>query len=346
MRNTSEIETGGSLADSFTPAPAGEDGTTNAVTSDDQKPQQGKGKSGGNGRPAREQVKPSAENFFNRLSQMTETDWDKHKLYVYRRWPRISRDDQPHYIGSHRQAIDEEFIKNMYGSGRYLLKLNDTKRTIDFTPLEIQDLAFPPKLSPDELMACPENERFHKLWPVDNQKASIAGGGDSAVKELTSLLKSVWMDKSRSEQKGESDALVKELVDWALRQKDQDRAESSPTALANLVKELKAILPTQSGPAADPLAIVDKVLAIQNRKETQTGDMEAVDRAWKLVERIQERTKPRAEEAYPLQALNKTMDLIGKIKETFKPEAPMVMSRDGGWEVVASNLIHAGGHKV
>jgi hypothetical protein len=113
----------------------------------------------GHSAPAGETKIPK-ENFFNRLAQMTDGDWDRHRVYVYRRRPRISRDDQPHYIATHRQAIDEEFIKAMYGSGRYLLKLNDAKHTIDQAPLEIQDLAFPPKVSPDELVSCAENEKW------------------------------------------------------------------------------------------------------------------------------------------------------------------------------------------
>ena len=83
-----------------------------------------------NGR--RPEVKtPPAQNFLSRLAQMSDTDWERHRIYVYRRWPQITRDDSPHYIGVHRQAIDEEFVRNSYGSGRYLLKLNDPKRTID-----------------------------------------------------------------------------------------------------------------------------------------------------------------------------------------------------------------------
>src|SRR5215471_19930749 len=71
-----------------------------------------------NGHSAAGETKIPKENFFNRLAQMSQDDWDKCRVYVYRRWPRISRDDQPHYIATHRQAIDEEFIKMMYGSGR------------------------------------------------------------------------------------------------------------------------------------------------------------------------------------------------------------------------------------
>ena len=136
--------------------------------------------------------KPSKGNFFERLAQMTESEWDRYRVYVYRRWPRISKSGEPHYIAVHREAIDEEFIKTMYGSGRYFLKLNDPRRTVDEHPLEIMDLAYPPKLSPDELVDCPENERYHRLWPSEEKKKPVEGGADSgAVRELAGLLKTV-----------------------------------------------------------------------------------------------------------------------------------------------------------
>src|SRR5215469_4309633 len=74
--------------------------------------------------------KPSKETFFNRLKQLSDDDWDRFQVYVYRRWPRISVNDKPHYIGT-RTPIDEEFIRGNYGSGRYQLRINDAKGTVD-----------------------------------------------------------------------------------------------------------------------------------------------------------------------------------------------------------------------
>ena len=44
--------------------------------------------------------KPSKGNFFERLAQMTEAEWDRYRVYVYRRWPRISKTGEPHYIAA------------------------------------------------------------------------------------------------------------------------------------------------------------------------------------------------------------------------------------------------------
>ena len=204
------------------------------------------------GHSAAEEAKlPPKGNFFHRMAQMTQDDWDRYRVYIYRRWPRISKDGQPHYLAVHREAVDEEFVKTMYGSGRYLLKLNDPKRTVDQAPLEIMDLACPPKVSPDELVDAPENERYHKLWPAEENKKP-EGNHDAAVRELAGLVKLALGDKHKDEQ----GTVTKSLIDWALAQKDKERADSSPTAIANLVKELKGILPAQQAQPTDMAAIL------------------------------------------------------------------------------------------
>jgi hypothetical protein len=197
-----------------------------------------------------EEAKLSKGNFFHRMAQMTQDDWDRHRVYVYRRWPRISRDGQPHYIAVHREPVDEEFIKTMYGSGRFLLKLNDARHTIDQAALEIMDLACPPKVSPDELVDAPENERYHKLWPAEENKKPDGNNDAAAVRELAGLVKLALGDKHKDEQ----GTVTKTLIDWALAQKDKERADSSPTAIANLVKELKGILPAQQAPQQTDMA--------------------------------------------------------------------------------------------
>ena len=196
---------------------------------------------------------------------MTEAEWDRYRVYVYRRWPRISKTGEPHYIAVHREAIDEEFIKTMYGSGRYLLKLNDPRRTVDEHPFEIMDLACPPKLSPDELVDCPENERYHRLWPSEEKKKPVEGGADSgAVRELAGLLKTVMADRG----KPEADEVKSTLVNWALEQTAKDREQNSPAALANLVTALKDVLPAQARESRAPersemLAIIGALKSMQ-----------------------------------------------------------------------------------
>jgi hypothetical protein len=174
------------------------------------------------------------------VAQLSSDDSDRHRLYIYRRWPRISKDGQPHYIGVHREGLDEEGIKLLYGSGRFLLKLNDAKHTVDQAPLEIMDLSAPPKVTPDELVECAENERYFKLWPPAAPKpADGANGNDAAVKELVGLLKTVVVDKG----KGEPDDVKNMLIAWALQQAGKQSELNSPAAIASVITAIKDVLP-------------------------------------------------------------------------------------------------------
>src|SRR5215470_17916900 len=66
---------------------------------------------GKNSHSAADEPKQPKGNFFEKLRQMSTDDWDRHRVYVYRRWPQISKDASPHYLAVHREAVDEEFIK-------------------------------------------------------------------------------------------------------------------------------------------------------------------------------------------------------------------------------------------
>jgi hypothetical protein len=234
-------------------------------------PRQAKLRKHSNGRQPRKETEVPTETFFDRLRRMSEADWEKHRVYCYRRWPKINKQDQPIYIGVHRQAIDEEVLKNLYGSGQYLLKLNDQKRTIEYAAFEIQDMNFPPKLNPDELVSCAENERYFKLWPAESKQkpaGAVTNGSDSAVKELAGVLKMVLEKKDAGKDTDEAKTALNSLIDWALRQKEKEREENSPKAFAEMMKELKGILPTPA-PATAPAPQTDVAALLRLAKELQ-----------------------------------------------------------------------------
>jgi len=177
------------------------------------KPEIDKEQTADDGLDGRRGAKDQMGVFFDRLRQAPEDYWDDHTLYLYRRFPRVARNGKPHYEATYRRAIDEEFLKGTHGSGAYLIKLNDSKKTIDQTSVEIQDISCPPKIDVRELVDCPENARFHELWPsVTGDKstsATAANNGDAAVKELAGLLKTVLTQKGASE----TDPVKATLVD-------------------------------------------------------------------------------------------------------------------------------------
>jgi hypothetical protein len=226
-----------------------------------------------NGRHAldeKNEGKHSKETFFNRLKQLSEDDWDRYQIYVYRRWPRITLTDKPHYVGVHRTPVDEEFIRSTYGSGRYVLRLNDAKGTIDSTGIEIQDLSHPPKVAADELIDCNENARYYKLWPVEAKKKATddVNANDSAVKELAGVLKMVLEKKDAGKDDDEAKKALSSLIDWALKQKEKEREQNSPTAFAEMVREIKGILPSPAPPPA-PAPQTDMAALLRLAKELQ-----------------------------------------------------------------------------
>ena len=55
-------------------------------------------------------------------------------------------------------------------------------------PLEIQDLAYPPKLAADELVDCPENEKYYKLWPTQEKNSAVSRrSADMAQTDVNTL---------------------------------------------------------------------------------------------------------------------------------------------------------------
>jgi hypothetical protein len=232
-----------------------------------------------NGYSASEEKQPKV-NFFQRLAQMTEDDWTRCKIYCYRRWPRVVKSGEPHYEATYREAVDEESIKRLHGSGRFLLRLNDQKRTIDQASLEIMDVNSPPKINPGELVDCHENSKFHELWPSAPSASKPTDGANAndsaAVRELVGLLKTLVTDRG----KPETDEVKQTLINWALEQTAKQREESSPAALASLLTAVKDVMPNPAkeilgSDKSEVLAIIgalkgmqqDPLVVLQTAKE-------------------------------------------------------------------------------
>jgi hypothetical protein len=279
-----------------------------------------------NGKPA-----PHDEprgNFFNKLAQLTPEEWDRHRVYIYRRWPRISKTGEPHYVGVYREAIDEEFIKSHYGSGRYLLKLNNQRTTIDQAPLEIMDLASPPRVSPDETVDCAENEKFHKLWPAAAEKKPADGNGEGgAVKELVGLLKTVMADRTRPEH----DDLQRTLTQWALQETSREREQNGPGGMAALLSTLKGMTPA-APPPPDLVSLINGIKSLQPDPLT-------------LIEKLRSLERKTAEAPpSPLASVKETVELFTQVRDLFKADAPAAAATAAAredapwWETVIPNI--------
>jgi hypothetical protein len=266
-------------------------------------------------------------------------------LYVYRLWPITDTRNPERFLCKLQEPIDEDWLLKNFGSGKYWLALNNAEgkhlRTHVSNP---HNVAFAPRVAPQEVIESnPQNKLFFEIWakreghPAATQRAEqngaeVGNGSDAAVKELASLVKLAFTGRPKEE----VDGVTRSLIDWALRQKDAERAENSPSAVANLIKEVKAILPTQSA-ASDPLAIIDRVLAIQNRSATD------VDKIWRLAEKVHVRPEPNSSPD-PLAGVEHVMDLFAKVRDLLKPDAataPAVTPDLNGWQALGNTLIQS-----
>jgi len=266
------------------------------------------------------ETEQQAADFFTQLQGLSPADWQSgYKVYVYRTWPVIDKRDEQHYVAKLSEAFDEDLILRNWGSGKYNFRLNDGKgETVASKTVSLHNLAFPPKVSPDEVVATdPRNERYFKVWPVAPQPAA-APADSTAVQELSRLATRVLEQRTNGTSPDAApDALTTTLIKWALEQTTKERDASDPTRMAALFKELKALLPQQ--PPGDGLAMVDRVLSI--------------------VEKLNP-TRTKAEPQDPMDYVEKVLTLADKLRPQ---QNPATAAGDGGNLASIAAIIHEAG---
>ena len=100
---------------------------------------------------------------------MTEAEWETHLVYVYRVEPKIETADGKGYVGKFSEPIDEDYIKENYGSGKYRVYLNKDHKNVDSHVFKIIDRAYPPDLPGDEWKKNPVNRKWVFDMPKDDE---------------------------------------------------------------------------------------------------------------------------------------------------------------------------------
>jgi hypothetical protein len=156
--------------------------------------------------------------FYKYLAILQPNDWAHAVLYVQDIWPVTVR--SPKYIGKLKQSIDDEYIRNYYGSGTYVCRLNDTaipgtRRTICECTVVFRDSDCPPKRNlVDMAIMDPENKEYRDYLIREgliNPKGEIMNTGNTsaAASENVALkLADALIDKS-----GANDPFRQFLVD-------------------------------------------------------------------------------------------------------------------------------------
>lgn len=191
------------------------------------------------------------EDFYAYTKALTPADWAHTAMYTYRLKPPIIR--TPSNIDSPTVAMDEQYVLDNYGSGKYEIKLNDIDKraTVCRCLLEINRPDYPPKIDMRELDVTHKDNRLlveklkreGKLAP----DGSVVQGasGDGADSTMANALKDIALEamKGRTEKPGlEGQAFSKMLdmmsnasaksIDIALAQlKGNEKSGSDPAIL-------------------------------------------------------------------------------------------------------------------
>jgi hypothetical protein len=279
--------------------------------------------------PATNEQQKEESDFFQQLQQIPVEGWQTgFKVYVYRVLPVIDKKDNEHFLCKVTEPFDEDYLMRNFGSGKYYLRLNNQRgETIASKTVALHNPAFPPKVSPDEVVRTdPRNETYFKVWAPKEQAAATAPPSSSAadstaVQELSKLLNKALEQRERGSAADSAQSnLTSSLVQWALDQTGKERENNDPTKMAALLRELKSLLPSQQPP--DGLALIEKVLAITEKlnpasREAQQDPLDYVEKAVNLVEKL--RPQPVASGA-------SGDSQMGSWQEFFQPVLPSLIS--------------------
>src|SRR5262249_2329503 len=194
---------------------------------------------------------------------------------VYRVEPFINRKHGEHCIGQKAGCFTRDHVLREFGSGVYTFYVKDVngkqlyKETKSFSNRD-----FPPNIDPLELIATdPRNRVYLEMY----KKSNAGNPSPEAVKgdDIAAILRA----------HGEGSKLDPQIVTWLQNMADHrdtlaERLAEGPAKnpagdLASLVEAISKLQLQTVQPSLDPLALVDRVLAIQNRSETD------IDKIWK-----------------------------------------------------------------
>jgi hypothetical protein len=222
------------------------------------------------------------------------------KTYIYRCWPKIDRQQERVYIAIVQQPIDEQYLLENFGSGRYLVMLKDRHKLLRKHTASVHNRGYPPQVDPSEVIDDPANNAFFKSWGK-KANGSAEQGKKEVVGETSEILRTVY-------EHGKVDPALVDLWKDTAQQRDQ---------LAKLLSDRQAnAAPTQAPPQPDLLGILASVKTLQ-------ADPLAMLEKLKGFFPAREPERPKAEPAptNSLDELKKVLEVFGQAKTLFTPEA-------------------------
>ncbi len=209
------------------------------------------------GRPKPTDI-PKVIPFFKRVSQIAKEDWGtRASLKLYRLEPVINRlaTSDNKYICVYHEPVNEERIKQDFGSGKYRLYLNFRMPTaaegaeIDSLEMEIMDQNFPPKIPIGEWVDAPKNREWK--WAKEKLEQVAAANVPPPPSSTAGIVEVM--------------RTVNEIQDSAIARGQMNQpAAADPLALVRAVKELMPAPQAESGMLQTVVSLFTKQMEAQS----------------------------------------------------------------------------------
>lgn len=194
------------------------------------------------------------DGFFSFLASLKPEDWEKYTVFGWRTDPWFDNTNagrDPKYIFKETRAVDQQSIKEAYGSGSYRLDLNragvKNDRTVARIYTSILDEKYPPALPPGDWLDHPKNKKWLSWRPlIEHRWEEITGRGKQ--KNGNSLDIETMLKLANSRPSSSGDQLSAALVGILPKLLEQQSQSNDPARAIDVIEKAKALVtpPQQS----------------------------------------------------------------------------------------------------
>jgi hypothetical protein len=195
------------------------------------------------------------EEFMARVADISDADWPKSLVYVWRRDPFTDSTNggrEPKYIDVRNSAFTIDGLKEEHGSGSYKLILNSNEKYVTHAILTIDDPKFPPHVPPGDWQNHPRNKKWQSWKPLidkwwSDRVKSLAGTPESngalSPADVMKLLAS-----QRTDGNGQKEQLMSAVIGILPQLLQQQNSASDPSKYIDAIKGIKDMFPTPAAP--------------------------------------------------------------------------------------------------
>lgn len=281
------------------------------------------------------------EEFFQSVGEISDSDWPKNLVYVWRRDPMIDNTNggrEPKYIDVVNHALTIDNVKEEHGSGTYKLILNANDKYLSHTIITIDDPEYPPHIAPGDWLNHPKNKRWVTWKPLiekwwKDKIAKLAGptpGADGGMNMAEVLRFLDSQQKRNGDASGPKEQLMSSVIAILPALLQQQNSAQDPSKLIDAIAKMKEITAVKSEtdgllplmmkwmfekdskPAADPML----PFILKQLENVQAQNTELIKQ---MMNMKSEQTKPQD----PVNMVDTMLSLVTKVQGIVQPAAPL-----------------------